>query len=56
MATDLFNPLNIAEIAAIVVHYLDGEWRTLVAYAQVNNLCNQEAIAIIWKQRLYWRG
>ena len=56
MATDHVNPLNIAEIVAIVVHYLDGEWKTLVAYAQVKNLWNQEAVAILWKQLLCWRG
>ena len=56
MATDHVNPQNIAEIVAIVVHYLDGEWKTLVACAQVDSLWNQEAIVIIWKQQLHWVG
>lgn len=49
MSTDHVSPQNIAEIVAIVVHYLDGGWKTLVACAQVDSLWNQEAIVIIWK-------
>lgn len=39
-----------------MVHYLDGEWKTLVACAQVDSLWNKEAIVIIWKQQLNWAG